>query len=1738
MSKKLIHKYTFDASAQTITLDGIHGRDRLLMISNVTRNVVLYVFNNPSLGLSNYSIDTVTETTTLSLVLDTTAMQDGDVLQIFLETDSQSFTPDETYTDPVSKFRVSQPENLIDTDFEYGLQSTKWETLELVKNIPTFFSRNGDSDIAVASMTTLSGSNLINVETTDPHGLVQGNPIIVQGALVNTANGAFVVTKIIDVNTFEYTAKRNSAFTGNILDTYTQVFLGSIYQGSEFKLSNLNGITTDGLTPSTLTVTTDYPLGFLPETSFFLTNSVGQKIVNFNSASTTYENFQNIGQSRVANTATGETDDWALAGIYAQRWKPKASETKWFVAGTAGNSTITVNIATGQEYIQFNDGGHGFTDGEYVVYLEGWDNTALGGLTDTRPYWVRTDGLSDPLTQMRLTTVSSTSTSYVNLTNAGTTNNMTRSCFVRAYDPIQTFTGPADEKVRFQTEIPFIANDRNQAVAIMYTAVGGIPVVANGTDFNSYTSASTQIQYTKNVQVTANQTTCQFSTSPNGATTNISVATVTGALILIDPAPLADTLYFPAHGLKTGDVVFFDSTSTSVPITKATYFYVTAVTPDRLRFRTFNTTSDFNITSYGSVTATIEISGYTYIDGADVLSAPSHGLSNGDVVVYTNEGGASIGALTNGLTYYVSQSTTNTLQLATTASGLETPNITINNLATGTGATGYIHATYRYIIKTAHGFVTGDRVQYTSSTPIGGMRNGAFYYIYRVDGSNFYVHRTANGAVTNTASDRIWFSQPLSGTSRFRKTTIVDLTSAGTGSQRLTANVDGASDGVYNVSTIVDDTTFQMLTNTQIPTRTIQFDPASSVYIEEDAIRIPDHYFRNGYEVVLSTVGTVPTGLTAGETYFVLRVSRNWFRLCATLEDSESNIYIPLTGTGSGLATLSTANLIGEVLGSGTVSTELESTLLSGTGSNFTSFFKTGDAINIYHAEEYTVKAVASITTSTQWNTSGVHGWATGQLVILRAEVQPTGSLSGSFYYVRVIDTDTVQLHPTLADANANLNRITVSDAGTSVSLEGLVTIGSTEPNRVENVLSASKIQLAEASANTTGGLEYSVGTSLLVRADGFALHRPYDGGVELIPSSNPDSQMIRQTRRYFRYQSGKGIQVSFAVNFSPTTSMERIVTDGSTTTATVYTKFPHRLTVGLDLTFTGVPLVGAVNVFNGVHTVASIVDDYSFTVTLATVVAATSTGGFGEFYVNNWTNSNLRCGLFDDQNGMYFEYDGQQLSVCRRSSTQQISGYLTVTFRQGVVFGTDTKFTSQLAVGEYLVIRGQSYLITKIADDVTLYIAPSYRGVTASRVIGTKTTVEKVTQANWNNDKVDGTGKTGYAIDIHKIQMAYIDYSWYGAGKIRFGFKDQNGNVKYVHQFVHNNKKTEAYLRSGNLPARYDIQNIGKPTYVPALAHWGTSVIMDGGFDDDRAYIFNAQSPDIQVTGSNTVSVTGRVAYRNNIYYGLDNNRLRALNYALLINQSNSYNQIPQGAIITGAGLQANTQIANPRDNQFDAKPYFPSIVSSEGYQPSNLDVRNLLLLDRVPTATAGSNSTYTVTLSNAALPVVYDIPLISVRLAPSVDTNTIGLLGEREIINRMQLTLSQVGILSTHTAEIYLILNGSIDNAEWERVTNPSLSQLVYHKPQDAITGGTKIYSFRAQGGVGATGRTPIATTENLGEVATLGNSILGGNNTYPDGPDVLTIVARLTEDPSSVSAAQPFAVSGRISWVESQA
>ena len=166
-------------------------------------------------------------------------------------------------------------------------------------------------------------------------------------------------------------------------------------------------------------------------------------------------------------------------------------------------------------------------------------------------------------------------------------------------------------------------------------------------------------------------------------------------------------------------------------------------------------------------------------------------------------------------------------------------------------------------------------------------------------------------------------------------------------------------------------------------------------------------------------------------------------------------------------------------------------------------------------------------------------------------------------------------------------------------------------------------------------------------------------------------------------------------------------------------------------------------------------------------------------------------------------------------------------------------------------------------------------------------------------------------------------------------------------------------------------------------------------------------------------------------------------------------------------------------------------------------------------------------------------EVPLISIRLAPSVDNNLTGALGERDIINRMQLQLKQFGITISHDCNVDLILNGNSSNLDYENVSSPSLSELIKHKAGDRIIGGTKIFSLRASGGTeNAAGKRLSNTTDfDLSQITDLGNSILGGDGTFPNGPDVLTI-AIVPIDTSEINADTPLTVSSRITWTESQA
>ena len=519
---------------------------------------------------------------------------------------------------------------------------------------------------------------------------------------------------------------------------------------------------------------------------------------------------------------------------------------------------------------------------------------------------------------------------------------------------------------------------------------------------------------------------------------------------------------------------------------------------------------------------------------------------------------------------------------------------------------------------------------------------------------------------------------------------------------------------------------------------------------------------------------------------------------------------------------------------------------------------------NLYLAFQYTgcTDAVSSITnsgTTVTVNTTHPHGLHIGNYVMIRNYIANTNAPNGTWCVTsvpspRVFSFQAISAPTGTIAATRNLTTVAITGTGGEFSCDTTTlwvgmritisgTLGGT--GSITGYANPTTYQIFATNGSTTftlrtlgggaivttagtpTGLTYAtsgaqgVAGELSPRPEGVFYHRAFDGGVQYNSSSAFHGlQTMRQSRRYFRYQSGKGIQFSTNVIMKPGMNVDVISSVGNV--VTVQTKIPHNLSTGLSVTVSGCTPTA----YNGTFLITSVLDHNRFTYTAGSSPGA-FTFGIPFVVVNNWFNSMVRVGMFDSQNGFFFEFDGQNLYAVRRNTSTQLSGIVAVTNQSSTITGTNTLFSKQLAPGDFISIRGMSYRVATIVSDTSMTIMPEYRGNTvAAGVVISKTIDTKVVQSSWNIDPMNGTGPSGYNIDLTRIQMIYMDYSWYGAGAIRFGFKDIKGEVQYCHRLVHNNSLTEAFMRSGNLPARYETNTLGAYTYVTAtLANSGTTL-------------------------------------------------------------------------------------------------------------------------------------------------------------------------------------------------------------------------------------------------------------------------------------------------------------------------
>lgn len=117
----------------------------------------------------------------------------------------------------------------------------------------------------------------------------------------------------------------------------------------------------------------------------------------------------------------------------------------------------------------------------------------------------------------------------------------------------------------------------------------------------------------------------------------------------------------------------------------------------------------------------------------------------------------------------------------------------------------------------------------------------------------------------------------------------------------------------------------------------------------------------------------------------------------------------------------------------------------------------------------------------------------------------------------------------------------------------------------------------------------------------------------------------------------------------------------------------------------------------------------------------------------------------------------------------------------------------------------------------------------------GTPSDARTVNQADWNGDKLDGTGISGLTLDPTKAQILYMDFEWLGVGSVRCGFVI-NGQIIICHTFNNANDLDKVYMTTAILPVRYEIENTGATASASTLTQICSTVISEGGYEQKSA--------------------------------------------------------------------------------------------------------------------------------------------------------------------------------------------------------------------------------------------------------------------------------------------------------------
>lgn len=152
------------------------------------------------------------------------------------------------------------------------------------------------------------------------------------------------------------------------------------------------------------------------------------------------------------------------------------------------------------------------------------------------------------------------------------------------------------------------------------------------------------------------------------------------------------------------------------------------------------------------------------------------------------------------------------------------------------------------------------------------------------------------------------------------------------------------------------------------------------------------------------------------------------------------------------------------------------------------------------------------------------------------------------------------------------------------------------------------------------------------------------------------------------------------------------------------------------------------------------------------------------------------------------------------------------------------------------------------------------------SNVTGTPSDALRYPQANWNVDRLDGTGPSGLTLNPETSNIYWTDIEWLGVGRVRFGIWGPDGFPVVCHEERNANLRSTVYMTTAALPLRYEIENTAGGS-AGTLKQICATVQSEGGITNGtvKPFFFGASNPgNIAVTTRRAVfSIRPRLTFK-----------------------------------------------------------------------------------------------------------------------------------------------------------------------------------------------------------------------------------------------------------------------------------